>query len=115
MAHLRTRMSTKGTSVAGRGTETSKAWVVDVERQTMTSTTIRYFVSHDSSGPLIRVDLNPDRRLSQRLQSDGWVDVPSLTRIALFYGEELSWDEISAEVAADLARRITGDAAVLAE
>lgn len=64
--------------------------------------TVRYYTAGRDT--LARIDLDPTNRAAETLRDDGWHDRVSLLDM-IFTGDNLGWDEIPADEAAQIATR----------
>jgi hypothetical protein len=76
--------------------------------------TVRYYVFADASKrPLVRIDGDPERLLAERLDADGWLELPSLLDIIYDPEDWATWDEIDRTEAEHIARDSGFDPSIL--
>ena len=76
--------------------------------------TIQYFVgSGGSKRPLVRIDGDPDHLLAERLDADGWLELPNLLDIIYDPEDWATWDEIDRTEAEHIARDCGFDPCIL--
>ena len=76
--------------------------------------TVQYFVgSGGSKRPLVRIDGDPDHLLAERLDADGWLELPNLLDIIYDPEDWATWDEIDRTEAEHIARECGFDPSIL--